>query len=194
MSFLGTLARGVAGFVAGGPAGAAAAVLSAPKKPGGGAVTIPYNPIPVVTPDSVKTTRSVSLMPPGYQSTTTAYYPGGDTITNPGALGTFNAACPTGFRMNKSRYVTRGGGTSRWPVGLQLHEKGSVCVRRRSINPGNGKAATRAVRRLVAFYRLSNRVAKQLRRAAAGAKLGRGGRRGTRMLPRGNAVTVVDTD
>lgn len=193
MSFLGTLARGVAGFVAGGPAGAAAAVLAGgPKKPAGGAITIPYNPIPLQVPDSTKTTRAVSLLPPGYTSTTTSYYGGGDQITNPGALGTF--ACPTGFKMNKSRYVTRGGGTSRWPVGLQLHEKGSVCVRRRSINPGNGKAATRAVRRLVAFYRLSNRVAKQLRRAAAGAKLGRGGRRGTRMLPRGNAVTVVDTD
>jgi hypothetical protein len=102
------------------------------------------------------------------------------------------AACPTGFRLNKSTYVTRGGGTSRWPQQLQVHEKKTVCVKRRKINAGNGKAARRAVSRLVSFYRLSNRVARQLQKAARGAKLGRGRRR---MLPAGRgSVQVIDTD
>lgn len=101
-------------------------------------------------------------------------------------------ACPTGFRLNKSTYVTRGGGTSRWPRQLQVHEKKTVCVKRRKMNAGNGRAAVRAVRRLTSFYRLSQRVAKQLRRAASAAKIG--GRRGRRALPAGTGVQVIDTD
>jgi len=95
--------------------------------------------------------------------------------------------------LNKSTYVTRGGGTSKWPQQLLVHQKGTECVPRRAMNAGNGRAAIRAVRRLVAFYRLSGRVAKQLRKAASRAGI-RGGRRGQRQLPRGGPITVVDTD
>jgi len=94
-------------------------------------------------------------------------------------------------RLNKSTYVTRGGGTSKWPVGLQVHPKGTVCVTRRRINPGNGKAARSAVRRLVAFHRMANQVAKQLRKAASKAGLNRGSRRA---LPRGRSVDVVNVE
>jgi len=92
---------------------------------------------------------------------------------------------------NKSTYVTRGGGTSRWPKQLIVHERGTECVTRRRLNPANGRAAVRAVRRLVAFYGLANRVAKQLRKAASRAGI----RRGQRRLPsgRGDGITVVDT-
>ncbi len=100
----------------------------------------------------------------------------------------------TRMHVNKSTYVTRGGGTSRWSKGFKLHERGTECVPPRKLNAGNGRAAIRAVRRLVAFYRLSQRVAKQLRRAASAAHI-RGGRRGQRQLPRGGGgVEVVNVD
>ncbi len=180
MSLLGTLFKGVAGFVTGGPLGAAHAVLG-PK-------------IAQAKADSV---ISRSFTTPFTSSQETRIYtsPGGydhSPVAAAQAMQT-SGACPAGFRFNKSRYVTRGGGTSKWPVGLQLHEKGTVCVKRRKINAGNGRAATHAVHRLVAFYRLSNRVAKQLRKAAARAHL-RGARRGGRprgLLTGGKHETVV---
>lgn len=92
---------------------------------------------------------------------------------------------------NKSTYVTRGGGTSRWPKKLVVHERGTECVTRRKLNPANGRAAVRAVRRLVAFYGLANRVAKQLRKAASKAHIHRGQRRLS--AGRGDGITVVDT-
>lgn len=128
-------------------------------------------------------------------STSTSYFtqPGQQKRLNSGAgTGMQLAACPQGFRLNKSTYITRGGGTSRWPTSLQVHPKGTECVRRRKMNPGNGRAATHAVRRLVAFYRLSNRVAKQLRKAATKAHL-HGARHG-KQLSRGRAVEVVNVD
>jgi hypothetical protein len=121
----------------------------------------------------------------------------GPSVGGGGMQAARGMGCPTGFRLNKSTYVTRGGGTSRWPRQLVVHEKGTECVKRRKINPGNGRAATRAVRRLVSFYRLSRRVAKQLQVAARGAKIGSGRRRGRLALPAGRGdgrVTVVDTD
>jgi hypothetical protein len=154
-------------------------------------------------PDSIVTTTqsgafagSVGLGTKTRQVQYISSYPvGGGANGGGGTLdgGMGGAGCPTGFRLNKSAYVTRGGGTSRWPGGLQLHEKGSTCVRRRKMNAGNGRAATHAVRRLVAFYRLSNRVAKQLRKAASKAHLG--GRRGQRRLPSGRgSVEVVNVE
>jgi len=94
---------------------------------------------------------------------------------------------------NKSTYVTRCGGTSKWPQQLVVHPKGTECVTRRKMNAGNGRAAVRAVRRLVAFYGLSQRVAKQLRKAASRAHI-RGGRRGQKLLPRGGGVEVVNVE
>jgi len=43
---------------------------------------------------------------------------------------------------------------------------GSVCVASRRINPGNGRAVVRAVRRAATFDRLARKVKKQLKAAA----------------------------
>ena len=59
---------------------------------------------------------------------------------------------------NRSTYVTRGGGTSRWPVGLQLHPKGSELVTTRRMNIGNGRALRRALRRARGFAKLAHKV------------------------------------
>lgn len=148
--------------------------------------------IPTLTPDSIVTRN---LGPFGLGGSTETQY-----FTNPGQVKALNSpsmngggACPTGYRLNKTKYVTRGGGTSRWPVGLQLHEAKSTCVKRRKINAGNGRAATRAVRRLVSFYRLSQRVAKQLRRAASAAHI-RGGRSRKALSAGRGSVEVVNVE
>lgn len=148
---------------------------------------------PGLVPDSTVTTMRRGVFG-NLDYSQREYYtqPGQTKALNPSGAGG-GGGCPTGFRLNKSTYVTRGGGTSRWSPGLQIHEKGTECVRRRKINAGNGRAATRAVRRLVSFYRLSQRVAKQLRRAAVKAHVG-GGRRGQRRLPAGRNVEVVNVE
>lgn len=63
-----------------------------------------------------------------------------------------------GYHLNKSTYETRGGGTSRWPRSLQVHEKGTVLVRNRRMNVGNARALKRALRRAGGFARLARRV------------------------------------
>jgi hypothetical protein len=63
-----------------------------------------------------------------------------------------------GYHLNKSTYETRGGGTSRWPAELELHEKGTVVVRNRRTNVGNARALKRSLHRVAGFARLARRV------------------------------------
>jgi len=175
----------------------------------GGAVKVnfqrPSSPSIVATADSVVTQRGFL----GTNIKTTTY---GQTISSypvsPPPQANGGGGAPAGhmgcsplwdgtrFRAthpNKATYVTRGGGTSRWPQQLIVHPKGTECVTRRKLNPGNGRAALRAVRRLTAFYSLSQRVAKQLRRAASKAHIGGAGR-GRRQLSAGRSVEVVNVE
>lgn len=62
-------------------------------------------------------------------------------------------------RKNKSTYITRGGGTSRWPQTLMVHYKGTECVAPRRMNPLNPKAARRSIRRLRGAMKLSREIA-----------------------------------
>jgi len=59
---------------------------------------------------------------------------------------------------NRSTYVTRGGGTSRWPAQLQVHPKGTEAVTSRRMNVGNARALRRSIRRLSGFAKLAHRV------------------------------------
>lgn len=191
---------GVAGFALGGPAGAAAGYkLGSSLGSSKPSIAPAYNPQDAAYPFQVGGIKiGTPVFPPGNTNVQNIISP---PILPPyigaggggGGGGTMAVALPPGCRPNKSTYVTRGGGTSKYPKQLQLHLKGTTCVKRRAMNAGNGKAATRAVRRLVAFYRLSSRVAKQLRRAAVKAHVG-GGRRGQRRLPAGRGVEVVNVD
>src|SRR6266850_7664677 len=90
----------------------------------------------------------------GVSTTSTAAIPTFTAGKGPAACGiVFDRGKFTRMHVNKSTYVTRGGGTSRWPKGFKVHERVTECVPPRKLNPGNGRAAIRAVRRLVAFYR-----------------------------------------
>ena len=59
---------------------------------------------------------------------------------------------------NKSTYVTRGGGTSRYPPGLIVHPKGTELVTSRRMNVGNARALRRALRRARGFAKLAHKV------------------------------------
>jgi len=54
--------------------------------------------------------------------------------------------CPKGMRPNKSAYFIKGG---------QFVAPGTRCVKIRRINPGNGRAVRRAIRRENSFVRLA---------------------------------------
>jgi hypothetical protein len=59
---------------------------------------------------------------------------------------------------NRSTYVTRGGGTSRWPVGLTVHPKGTELVPSRRMNVANARALRRGIRRLRGFAKIARKV------------------------------------
>lgn len=62
------------------------------------------------------------------------------------------------LHWNRETYVTRGGGTSRWPQQLLVHPKGTEPVPSRRMNVGNARALKRAVRRARGFARLARSV------------------------------------
>lgn len=81
------------------------------------------------------------------------------------------------LHWNRSTYVTRGGGTSRWPVGLAIHPKGTEAVTSRRMNVGNARALRRALRRARGFAKLARRVLVAVRHYKGGG----GGRRVSRV-------------
>jgi hypothetical protein len=80
--------------------------------------------------------------------------PGGTQVMIPG----MGLCTIRGTHANKSTYVTRGGGTSRWPQGVMVHPKGTTCVKNRRINVANPRALRRAIRRAQGFAKLARRV------------------------------------
>jgi hypothetical protein len=62
------------------------------------------------------------------------------------------------LHWNKSTYVTRGGGTSKWPQQLLVHPKGTEPVPSRRMNVGNARALRHALHRVSGFARLARRV------------------------------------
>jgi hypothetical protein len=62
------------------------------------------------------------------------------------------------LHWNKAAYVTRGGGTSRWPQQLLVHPKLTEAVPNRRMNVGNARALRHALHRVGGFARLARRV------------------------------------
>jgi hypothetical protein len=104
----------------------------------------------------------------------------GSCVPLPGGMptGMMGAACQRGFHMNKSRYVTRGGGTSHWPPGLLLHERGTTCVKTRRMNVGNARALRRSLRRISGFAKLVKRSRRAVARAASAVGVHQRGKKG----------------
>lgn len=100
---------------------------------------------------------------------------GGHQIITQSPLGTPVSAgalqrqlMPFGMRKvhaNRSTYVTRGGGTSRWPAQLLVHPKGTEAVPSRRMNVANPRALRRSLRRIGGFGKLVKRMKHSIGRA-----------------------------
>ena len=93
--------------------------------------------------------------------------PGGMAMVGPAGM------LMRGYRWNKSTYITRGGGTSRWPVGLQVHPKHTEPVKTRRMNVANPRALRRALRRAHGFAKLARRyitVTRHFKRKGVGRR------------------------
>ena len=113
----------------------------------------------------VATPAEIGILAPGGGVTGAAIAPGPGFPMLPGPM-------MMGMHMrrthpNRSTYVTRGGGTSRWPQTLTVHPKGTEQVTARRMNPGNARALRRSLRRVVGFAKLAARARKSVAHAAA---------------------------
>jgi hypothetical protein len=132
--------HGVSLPVAGGPTGAATVAEHAEQLMfgGGGAPPMIAPPAPV------------GVMAPG----------GGTAMTTFGGLplGPYGFMRHRATHPNKSTYVTRGGGTSKYPQQLLVHPKGTELVTSRRLNVANPRALRRALRRAAGFVKLARRA------------------------------------
>lgn len=152
--FIGGAVKSVArvvGAVAPGPVGMLARAIAPPASAGGRVTFFPPEPSipnPFITPPV-----GTQLVPFSGGGGGGGNYP----VTS--GQGVAMTVCPTkGTRMNKSTYVTRGGGTSRWPNELIVHPKGTECVKTRRLNVANPRALRRALRRAAGFVKLARRA------------------------------------
>lgn len=161
MSIFGTIAKGIGGFITGGPAGAALAVASDLVKPKTGSVTaatpsasinvarqitgvVPINRVPAtlpgVGPVTVDSTRTsgVSLFPGGPMIGTQTTY--SSPKPSPGQ------PCPVGYHFNRTTYYTKNGRV----------DKGTKCVKNRRRNPLNPRALSRSMSRITSAKRAAH--------------------------------------
>jgi len=128
--------------------------------------------------DSVVTTKTKAGIT-GYSKERTVTYPSkgaGGGMKLPAGMHCAPTSVDGRFRatrLNKSTYVTRGGGTSRWPGQLIVHEKGTECVTVRRRHVTNAKALRRAISRLRGFVKTYRKAAHLLgvgRRSRSGCR------------------------
>jgi hypothetical protein len=161
------IAGAATGFLTGGPLGAiqggASAVLGAAKKGQGAVNPTPGPPnLPMIAP---RTGFGLGYFGPTGGGVGIGAFPefpqetGGVPV--PTMVGPDGRVCTVPrTRLNRSTYVTRGGGTSRWPQTLIVHPKGTECVKSRRMNVANPRALRRALRRASGFAKLARRYIK----------------------------------
>lgn len=125
---------------------------------------------PTIGPDSTVTRNGIFWGMGG--SSTTSYFgktPAGQASggSNQGMALAAGKGCGVAWtgthwraqRLNKSTYITRGGGTSRWPTQLIVHPAGSECVTVRRRHVTNAKALRRAISRVRGFVKVYRKAA-----------------------------------
>jgi len=156
-SIFGGLARGVLGaakgFVTGGVTGAIAGGISGIRGKGTALAPVP-TPAQLAQPEVFVGAKGPFGLQVGYERSATQ---GGTAMVQ--VQGPDGRICAVPMRLNRSTYVTRGGGTSRWPRELIVHPAGTECVRPRRMNVANPKALRRAIRRGRGFIKLSRKAA-----------------------------------
>lgn len=140
--FLKGVARGAAGFLVGGPAGAAAAAFGPSLTGGSGGFA---GPPPQVRPPLI---NPPFAGPPGAG----VAFPGGRLSFREGLMqpGT-KLACPSGHRPNKTSYFLRDG---------TFVPEGSRCVKIRRRNPLNPRAADRAISRITSAKKAASKLSR----------------------------------
>lgn len=157
MSLLSSIGRGIAGAVGGlftgGPAGA---VLGGVAGAFGGGSKPPAAPMPATGGFTFSGPfgTGVTAYPGGFGVTgfgagvTFGKPPGTAMVGSGGAVtkGTSCGSCPGGYHVNRHTLNATRGGCGRAP--LPVRPPGTWCVRNRRMNPLNGHAAMRSIRRL----------------------------------------------
>jgi len=163
------IGKGALGFATGGPVGAVRAVI--PQAFGFGGRVSPstsFRGPNIALPPVGSVPRpgggSIPILRvPGVRGTLERAFPGGATglqvarevvsgVSAPGG------GCASGFHPNKSAYMTRAG----------FIEKGTRCVRNRRRNLSNGRANTRALRRMAAWDKQERKLGKTMKAIARG--------------------------
>jgi hypothetical protein len=142
LSFVGKAARGLAGIVTHGMSEKLLSSIPTFR------ATRPPAPGPMRT--------AISAIGGGGPGTLTPYAVdgvGGPPMIGPGGPGRHRAV-----HWNKATYITRGGGTSRWPGQLLVHPKGTEAVPSRRMNVGNARALRHSLHRISGFAHLAKRV------------------------------------
>jgi len=173
VSFLGGVLGAVGGFVTGGPAGAVIGGLGGLRKGGGkmpGMMPLSYMPPSAM----MKGTKGMTC-PSGTACSGPSYgdlclgscrtimpgmMPGtGMDLTMFGRGGACPLPSPRGTHWNKKAYCVGVG--SGMPTAIPACSK---LIRNRHLNPANGRAALRAVRRIASTHKLLKRIEKSIRR------------------------------
>jgi len=159
-SFLGRVGKGIVGaakgFLTGGPVGAirgAGEAVYAGELESAGPRGLTDKELTALHARDTRLKAAGRKLPalPGQPPGMALVPAGGMTMVGPGGM------LMRGYRLNKSTYITRGGGTSRWPVGLQVHPKHTEPVKSRRMNVANPRALRRALRRAHGFAKLARR-------------------------------------
>jgi len=163
------LGKAAIGFATGGPTGAVRAILQPSTRPSQrvqtfadfAGPTVSRPPIGQVSRPSGGTIPIISI--PGVRGALQQFFPGGETGLQVAgsALGVpamNGGGCASGFHPNKSSYMTRAG----------FVEKGTKCVRNRRRNLSNGRANTRALRRMAAWDKQERKLGKTMKAIARG--------------------------
>jgi len=149
--------RTAGGFFSGGLTGAARGFLSSGRRPSPVRTRSRFRPPPRrIAPQRRPPPRRV-VPAPGLRAFGQRLVPGGGTGLMV-ASGPTGDGCPQGFHPNKSDYMTKSGFVA----------KHSKCVRNRRRNLSNGRANTRALRRMAAWDKQERRLGSTLKKIARG--------------------------
>jgi len=142
------------------PAAVLKAVTSGASMPTSPATVAANFPTPASAIAGLLPSFNMAGMPPTITPPVITQSPLGTPVSPMAIMRQELAAMMKGYRPNKSTYVVRGGGTSRWgPAGMiRLIAKGTVPVKNRRMNVANPRALRRGLRRAAGFVKLARRA------------------------------------
>ncbi len=145
------------GFFGGGILGAARGFVSTPRRARPSRSTRRFRPAgPTVATRPRPRSRRASRATPSIRAAQRARAPSASRLV--AAQAVQGGGCPQGFHPNKSDYMTQAGFVA----------EGTKCVRNRRRNLSNGRANTRALRRMAAWDKQERKLGKTMKAIARG--------------------------